>query len=154
MRTTKYNLGLNNWKWGTEIYNSESLNNAHCTSSLGSLKDIQGYCYNSFTYFSPLIFLVYSLHAPASCIIFLVYILIFFYRLSFLSCTALLFLHSLMHSTAQSCIGNGTGIEYPGVSSQVWLGLGYRLVILYPSETHTHDAGTWVQVQLGLVIPL
>ena len=48
--------------------------------------------------FSPLVFLVYSLHAPASCLLFLVYILISFYRLSFLSCTALLFLHSLMHS--------------------------------------------------------
>ena len=63
-------------------------------------------CYNSFTYFSPLIFLVYSLHAPTSCLLFLVYILIFFYRLSFPSCAALLFMHSLMHSTithAQSC---------------------------------------------------
>ena len=42
----------------------------------------------------------------ASCLLFLVYILISFYRLSFLSCAALLFLHSLMHSTlthAQSC---------------------------------------------------
>ena len=56
-------------------------------------------CYNSFTYFSPLIFLIYSLHAPTSCLLFLVYILISFYRLSFLSCTALLFMHSLMHST-------------------------------------------------------
>ena len=87
---------------------SESLNDAHCTSSLGSLKDRQGYCYNSFTYFSPLIFLVYSLHAPTSCLLFLVYILISFYRLSFLPCAALLpvFMHSLMHSTithAQSC---------------------------------------------------
>ena len=57
-------------------------------------------------FFSPLIFLVYSLHAPTSCLLFLVYILISFYRLSFLSCAALLFMHSLMHSTityAQSC---------------------------------------------------
>ena len=64
------------------------------------------HCYNSFTYFSPLIFLVYSLHAPTSCLLFLVYILISFYRLSFLSCAALLFMCSLMHSTithAQSC---------------------------------------------------
>ena len=63
-------------------------------------------CYDSFTYFSPLIFLIYSLHAPASCLSFLVYILISFYRLSFLLCTALLFMHSLMHSMithAQSC---------------------------------------------------
>ena len=63
-------------------------------------------CYDSFTYSSSLIFLIYSLHAPASCLLFLVYILISFYRLSFLSCTALLFLHSLMHSMlthAQSC---------------------------------------------------
>ena len=63
-------------------------------------------CYDSFTYFSLLIFLIYSLHAPTSCLLFLVYILISFYRLSFLSCTALLFMHSLMHSTithAQSC---------------------------------------------------
>ena len=56
-------------------------------------------CYNSFTYFSPLIFLIYSLHAPTSCLLFLVYVLISFYRLSFLSCAALLFMHSLMHST-------------------------------------------------------
>ena len=63
-------------------------------------------CYNYFTYFSPLIFLIYSLHAPTSCLLFLVYILISFYRLSFLSCAALLFMHSLRHSTithAQSC---------------------------------------------------
>ena len=63
-------------------------------------------CYNSFTYFSPLIFLIYSLHAPNSCLLFLVYILISFYRLSFLSCAALLFMCSLMHSMithAQSC---------------------------------------------------
>ena len=63
-------------------------------------------CYDSFTYFSPLIFLIYSLHAPTSCLLFLVYILISFYRLSFLSCAALLFMCSLMHSTithAQSC---------------------------------------------------
>ena len=46
-------------------------------------------CYDSFTYFSPLIFLVYSLHAPTSCLLFLVYILISFYRLSFS------FMHSL-----------------------------------------------------------
>ena len=39
-------------------------------------------CYDSFTYFSPLIFLVYSLHAPTLCLLFLVYILISFYRLS------------------------------------------------------------------------
>ena len=48
----------------------------------------------------------YSLHAPTSCLLFLVYILISFYRLFFLSCTALLFMPSLMHSTithAQSC---------------------------------------------------
>ena len=51
---------------------------------------------------SPLIFLVYSLHAPISCLLFLVYILMSFYRLSFLSCAALL-LRSLMHSPAQSC---------------------------------------------------
>ena len=51
----KYNWGLKNRKWRTEICNSESLNNTHCTSSLGSLKDRWGYCYNSFTYFSPLI---------------------------------------------------------------------------------------------------
>ena len=37
-------------------------------------------------------------------------------------------------------VGNGTGREYPGVSSWVWLGLGYGLVNLYPSETRTHDA--------------
>ena len=48
-----------------------------------------------FFYFSPLIFLVYSLHAPTSCLLFLVYILISFYRLSFISCTVL-------HSPAQS----------------------------------------------------
>ena len=60
-------------------------------------------CYDSFTYFSPLIFLVYSLHAPTSCLLFLIYIHIFFYRLSFPSCTALLFMHSLMHSPAQFC---------------------------------------------------
>ena len=40
-----------------------------------------------FFYFSLLIFLAYSLHAPTSCLLFLVYILISFYRLSFLSCT-------------------------------------------------------------------
>ena len=63
-------------------------------------------CYDSFTHFSPLIFLIYSLHVPTSCLLFLVYILISFYRLSFLSCAALLFMHSLMHSTithAQCC---------------------------------------------------
>ena len=63
-------------------------------------------CYDSFTYFSPLIFLVYSLHAPTSCLLFLVYTFISFYRLPFLSCAALLFMHSLMHSTithAQFC---------------------------------------------------
>ena len=49
-----------------------------------------------------LLFLIYSLHAPTSCLLFFVYILISFYRLSFLSCTALLFMHSLMHSPAQS----------------------------------------------------
>ena len=54
----------------------------------------------------PTHFPVYSLHAPTSCLLFLVYILISFYRLTFLSCAALLFMHSLMHSTithAQSC---------------------------------------------------
>ena len=56
-------------------------------------------CYDSFTYFSPLIFLIYSLHAPTSCLLFLVYILFSFYRLSFLSCAALLIMRSLMHST-------------------------------------------------------
>ena len=79
---------------------SESLNDAHCTPSLGSSKDRWGYCY---AYFSPLTFLVYSLHAPASCLLFIVYILISFYRLY---CAALLFICSLMHSTlthAQSC---------------------------------------------------
>ena len=55
-----------------------------------------------FFYFSPLIFLVYSLHAPTSCLLFLFYILISFYRLSFLSCAALMFMCSLMHSPAQS----------------------------------------------------
>ena len=63
-------------------------------------------CYDSFIYFSPLIFLVYSLHAPTSCLLFLVYILISFYKLSFLLCASLLFMRSLMHSTithAQSC---------------------------------------------------
>ena len=55
-------------------------------------------CYDSFTYFSPLIFLIYSLHAPTSCLLYLVYILISFYRLSFLSCTAILFMCGLMHS--------------------------------------------------------
>ena len=63
-------------------------------------------CYNSFTHFYPLIFLVYCLHAPTSFLLFLVYILISFYRLSFLSCAVLLFMHSLMHSMitqAQSC---------------------------------------------------
>ena len=59
-------------------------------------------CYDSFTHFSPLIFLIYSLHAPTLCLLFLVYILISFYRLSFLSCAALLFMHSLMHRPAQS----------------------------------------------------
>ena len=66
-------------------------------------------CYDYFTYFSPLIFLVYSLHAPTSCLLFLVYILISFYRLSFLSCAALLFMCSLMHSMithAQFCGSN------------------------------------------------
>ena len=59
-----------------------------------------------FFYFSPLIFLIYSLHAPTSCLLFLVYILNSFYRLSFLSCAALLFMRSLMRSTithAQFC---------------------------------------------------
>ena len=69
-----------------------------CQTMWGSVK----YCYDSFTYPSPLIFLVYFLHAPASCLLFLVYILVSFYRLSFLSCAALLFMRSLMHSPAQS----------------------------------------------------
>ena len=41
--------------------NSESLNNAHCTSSLGSLKDRWGYCYDSSTYF-PHSFSLYTLY--------------------------------------------------------------------------------------------
>ena len=49
---------------------------------LGVLWDeygLVGDCYNSFTHFFPLIFLIYSLHAPTSCLLFLVYILISFY---------------------------------------------------------------------------
>ena len=73
-------------------------------------------CHNSFTYFSPLIFLVYSLHAPASCLLFLVYTPISFYRLSFLLCTVFL----LMHSPAQSftvCL-----LRHSLVTLYIWTG--------------------------------
>ena len=83
----------------------KTLRHGQQTTPLMSKQD-HSTCYDSFTYFSPLIFLIYSLHAPTSCLLFLVYILIFFYRLYFPSCTALLFMCSLMHSMithAQSC---------------------------------------------------
>ena len=60
-----------------------------------------------------ILYLLFPTHFPhilfacsTSCLLFLVYILISFYRLSFLSCTALLFMCSLMHcmiTHAQSC---------------------------------------------------
>ena len=148
---TKCNWG---WRTGNEerrYATSESLNDAHCTSSLGSLKDRQGYCYDSFTYFSPLIFLVYSLHARTSCLLFLVYILIFFYRLSFLSCTALLFKCSLMHSTithAQSCTVC-LGCDMGHTMGDFWLYCRWLLVIPHLSPVTPHPwQVTCTQVQV------
>ena len=41
-------------------------------------------------------------------------------------------------------IGIGTGMQNPGVSTQVLLGLGYRLENPYPGKTHTCAAGVRV----------
>ena len=63
-------------------------------------------CYDSFTYFSPLIFLVNSLHAPTSCLLLFLFPFtdfLFFHVQPYCLCIASCTVWLLMHSPAQPC---------------------------------------------------